>query len=84
MSQEIPLPTKIKILLEVELGVIVTVKVFEPVTQGVDVVVLSVESVAFTTWIICPALAETPAKLKTPLPFVWRTKTSCYFKRITL
>jgi hypothetical protein len=49
VSQEIPLPTKIKILLEVELGVIVTVKVFEPVTQGVDVVVLSVESVAFTT-----------------------------------
>ena len=39
----------IKILLEVELGVIFAVSVFEAVTYEVDVVVLSVESVAVTT-----------------------------------
>jgi hypothetical protein len=42
-------------------------------------VFLEVESVALNTWITCPALAETPAKLKTPLPFVWRTGRSCFF-----
>ena len=61
------------ILLEADEGVIETDKVFDAVTNEADVVLLVVESVAVITWITCPALAETPAKLKTPLPFVWRT-----------
>jgi len=62
----------INILFAEEEGVIVTDSVLEAVTNEDDVVVLDVESVAVITWITCPALAETPAKLKTPLPFVWR------------
>jgi len=65
--------TNINILFDADEGVIVTDKVFEAVTNDNDVVLLLVESVALKTWITCPALAETPAKLKTPLPFVWRT-----------
>jgi hypothetical protein len=53
--------------------VIVTDKVFDAVTNVLDVVCLSVVSVAPNTWITCPALAPTVSKDKLPEPSVCRT-----------